>query len=120
MPSKPASGCHISNCPDLSVEQSGFCEEHLKERNRQQDKNRGTSTERGYGYGWRKLREWYLTEHPLCVECERAGVVSAATLIHHIDRDTSNNQESNLKALCADCHQQQHQNDIFKKKTDKG
>lgn len=32
---------------------------------------------------WRKLRAAYLTEHPLCADCEHEGRVEAAIEVHH-------------------------------------
>lgn len=42
-----------------------------------------TSTQRGYGYAWQQARARYLYDHPLCVMCESAGRVTAATVVDH-------------------------------------
>ena len=50
----------------------------------------------------KKQRNDYLKEHPICVECG-----NQATEVHHIKMisDDGSNEETNLKALCYDCHQ---------------
>lgn len=64
---------------------------------------------------WRAVRKDYLTQHPLCEDCLQAGRTTAATLVHHIKplEDYIGNaivmevlayDESNLRALCHDCH----------------
>lgn len=63
------------------------------------------STARGYGYKWRKARERYLSEHPLCCYCEReGGVVTAATVVDHIIPHKGDQalfwDESNWQSLC--------------------
>ena len=44
-----------------------------------------TSAERGYGHKWRQARAGYLRKHPLCVDCEREGMVTAASVVDHIE-----------------------------------
>jgi 5-methylcytosine-specific restriction protein A len=46
------------------------------------DRQRGSSTKRGYDSRWRKYSEHYIAEHPLCVKFGECGNV--ATLIDHI------------------------------------
>lgn len=49
----------------------------------------------------RVQRRDYLDRHRLCAECG-----APATQVHHIKmiQDGGGNEESNLKALCYDCH----------------
>ena len=58
---------------------------------------------------WQRFRKWFRREHPLCQLCDDDGRVEPATDIHHIvgimqapDRALD---ESNVVALCRDCHQ---------------
>lgn len=64
--------------------------------------------DRLYGRAWGKARASFLSEHPLCVYCDRMGKVVAASVVDHItphkgdltlfwDRD-------NWQALCKLCH----------------
>ena len=52
------------------------------------------------GTAWRKLRAAVLREHPLCALCRTA----TATEVDHRDDDPTNNERSNLSALCKPCH----------------
>ena len=41
------------------------------------------TAERGYGGKWQREREKFLTAHPLCERCERAGRAEPATVVNH-------------------------------------
>lgn len=43
-----------------------------------------SSSERGYGTAWRKARNAYLQQHPLCVMCKDDGKLVAAQVVDHI------------------------------------
>lgn len=60
--------------------------------------------ERLRGSKWLKLRASVLRANPLCVDCDRRGITSAATEVDHIDGDSLNNSWSNLQGLCHECH----------------
>ena len=57
---------------------------------------------------WRKLRARILGQHPLCVECLRLGRVTPGLVVDHIipyrTRPDLGLIASNLRALCAACH----------------
>jgi len=57
---------------------------------------------------WRKCREWYRKQHPLCERCRAAGRYVASAVVHHkIDRRVRPDlayREDNLEALCEPCH----------------
>lgn len=67
---------------------------------------------------WKKLREAYLMQHPLCEMCEKDGKVNEATEVHHIVPISNANDElgmkelgynpNNLMALCEECHHKLH------------
>ena len=65
---------------------------------------------------WRKLRNTYLVNHPLCERCLEKGKVEAATDIHHKRTPFKGNEinyallldENNLMALCKTCHGEIH------------
>jgi 5-methylcytosine-specific restriction enzyme A len=81
MPLKPLHPCNHHGCRELVRER--YCAKH-KPDERQYDQHRGTAAERGYDSKWRKAREAYLRKHPLCVHCEREGIVKAAEVVDHI------------------------------------
>lgn len=67
-----------------------------------------SSAARGYGHKWREARAAYLKSHPLCVYCARAGRVTAADVVDHIEPHRGDIelfwQRSNWQAMCAHCH----------------
>lgn len=87
---------------------------------------RGTTTERGYGADWQRLREYWICRHPLCVECLKKGLVVAYTYhtdkdgkrkavrnhVHHIIPHRNNKalklDPNNLETLCEACHMKHH------------
>ena len=70
--------------------------------------NRGSSTQRGYGYKWQQARNGYLGKHPLCRHCQAKGLVTLATDVDHIDPHRGDMQKfwdtSNWQPLCHSCH----------------
>ena len=68
-----------------------------------------SSSERGYGTAWRKVRNDYLSRHPLCVMClADGGHIKAANVVDHViphrgDKELFWN-EDNLQSLCLSHH----------------
>lgn len=64
------------------------------------------STPRTRGRAWMEIRARVLRAHPLCVHCQQQGRVIAATEVDHITPLSmgGTDEESNLQALCHDCH----------------
>lgn len=69
---------------------------------------RKTSTQRGYGHKWRKLRLAFLSRHPLCVFCSTKGHIAQATVVDHIIPHKGDQRlfwdMSNWQPLCKKCH----------------
>ena len=65
---------------------------------------------------WKKCRAVYLSEHPCCERCEKAGIISVTEHVHHKKHLTADNfsnpmialNPENLEALCFKCHQKEH------------
>lgn len=61
---------------------------------------------------WRKLRDTYMHQHPICEECLKQGKITPATDVHHIRSPFQHGEINynllldydNLMALCKDCH----------------
>lgn len=63
---------------------------------------------------WRKLRASVLAENPLCVECEKVGVIKLAKIADHIKNVSSGKtaeererlmwDRNNIQGLCDSCH----------------
>jgi len=106
MPTKPKRPCSHSSCPELTEGQ--YCDKHQKLVTREYDRMRGSAASRGYDSRWRKARKRYLTENPLCMECERDGKLTAANVVDHIEAHKGNMtlfwDESNWQSLCKTCH----------------
>lgn len=68
-----------------------------------------SSTKRGYGADWRRLREQVLAAEPLCRFCLSEGRTTAATEVDHIEpfnglADPLRLAPSNCRPLCQPCH----------------
>lgn len=117
MPHRAKRPCAAPGCTSL-VSHGRYCAEHrhLAARNHialrqarkdyEQRVNRPSASERGYDADWQVIRARFLAEHPRCPCGERA------TLVHHIIPLAAGgtNDEDNLVALCASCHNKVHQN----------
>lgn len=105
MPNKPKRQCNFPGCSELV--DRGYCELHKKYA-RSMDRERGTAAKRGYDTRWRLARIRFLRAHPLCVECERHGRLTSATVVDHIRPHKGDKllfwDESNWQALCKPCH----------------
>ena len=118
MPTKPKRPCRYGGCPNLTDSKSGYCEEHRSLMQRHYEHfSRGYNQHERYGNGWRKVRDRYIAMHPLCEECLGLGRATMATLVHHVKpiADGGTNDESNLRSLCASCHEKIHR----RKKSDR-
>lgn len=87
MPNRAMRICKYPGCSELVG--SGYCVKHqaIKEQQAKKfDKERGTSSERGYGSKWRKYRLQFLREHPICEcnECKKLNRILLATVVDHI------------------------------------
>lgn len=91
-------------CPNLVPRGRARCPDH----ERQREQRRGTAHERGYDAQWRKYRERYLAEHPLCVPHQANGEVVPATVVDHIIPHKGDPKllwdPNNHRASCAPCH----------------
>lgn len=100
MPQSLPRPCAHPGCPGLTRER--YCPQHKRQTNQIYDRERGTASQRGYGTRWRRLRQAFLSAHPLCEECQREGRVTPATDVDHRlpKRRGGGDDESNLQALC--------------------
>lgn len=110
--------CREFGCPNIvkSRNQQGYCDDHANKRsnwNKRQDRT-GSTTERGYGHTWRKLRESILKrDNYLCVKCAAIGRTAAATDVDHITAKAHGGTDDpdNLQALCSPCHKEKTANE---------
>jgi 5-methylcytosine-specific restriction protein A len=113
MPFKPARPCAEPGCPHLTTDTTGRCDQHRPAYLKGLDERRGSAAERGYDWHWSQIRRQHLVSHPLCARCLANSVTRAAVVVHHLDRDPTNNLEENLMSVCHDCHEQLHQGHRF-------
>lgn len=112
--------CRARGCPSLikSKEQRGFCDTHAAMRsnwNARVDRA-GSTTQRGYGAAWQRLRMAILDrDHHMCkcVECKRIGRVRPAHEVDHIIAKAKGGTDApgNLQAINRDCHRAKTAND---------
>src|SRR5699024_183350 len=105
MPRKPKRPCSHPTCPELV--DGRFCEKHQKENNKHYEMyQRDPETAKRYGRSWRKIRNKYIKENPLCQQCLKEERLKTAEEVHHILplRRGGTHDEENLMALCKSCH----------------
>lgn len=106
---KPPRPCLHPGCPAL-VADGNRCGDHQRDQRRREDSRRGSSAQRGYNAAWQRARKRYLRENPFCVDCERAGQVTAATIVDHIEPHRGDQElfwdEDNWQSLCKTHHDQ--------------
>jgi len=69
---------------------------------------RTSSSARGYGAHWRKMREQALKrDRFLCQPCERKGFVTPASAVDHVVPKSKGGSDEleNLQAICDECHE---------------
>lgn len=119
MPRAPASVCSKPNCLRLAVAGGTRCAEHqaqheeeraayLKQAHKDYNTRRPASDGFYWTNRWKLKSEQYRADHPLCEECERIGLVVESTMVDHIipyrERPDLGLEDSNLRALCWQCH----------------
>ncbi len=90
--------------PRFSLRPASAAPKAIKRRgNWQHD---GSTTERGYGWQWQKLRRVILARDPLCVPCLAAGHITASAEVDHIKSkaDGGSDEPDNLRGICTACH----------------
>ncbi len=67
----------------------------------------GSTTQRGYGWHWQKLRETILTRDSyLCIPCRAKGNITPAEEVDHIKGKAQggSDEPENLQSICKECH----------------
>jgi 5-methylcytosine-specific restriction protein A len=91
---------------------TGRCVKHPKKAFRKASNAQATTTQRGYGWSWQKLRIGVLKrDRELCQVCERQGIVALATEVDHIvPKELGGTDDpENLQAICEQCHREKTQ-----------
>ena len=70
--------------------------------------DRQSSSSRGYGARWQKVRLSFLRNNPLCAECYKIDALTAATVVDHIEPHKGDQSlfwdQDNWQSLCKQCH----------------
>lgn len=67
------------------------------------DELRGTAYERGYDNAWRRLRDAFIMQNPICVFCGHPAAVMDHIVPVAVDR-TRRLDVTNLRPVCTGCH----------------
>lgn len=105
MPYKPKRPCSHPGCPKLTA--GRFCEEHDKQETKRYEKyDRDPEMKKRYGRTWKRIRDRYITLHPLCERCQKQGKIVKADEVHHIKplSQGGSHDFENLMSLCTSCH----------------
>lgn len=109
VPNRPRHPCSYPGCPNLTDEQ--YCEKHRTMARRKYDKyERCPNVNKKYGRAWKRIRDRYVSEHPLCERCKAEGRLTPVDEVHHIlpISKGGTHDKSNLMALCKSCHNKIH------------
>ena len=109
MPRKPKRPCSTPGCPNITDGQ--YCEDHRVEERRRYDKyQRSSDVNKKYGRAWKRIRDRYAREHPLCEMCKEDGRLTPTDEVHHIlpVSQGGTHDRSNLMSLCKSCHNKIH------------
>lgn len=123
----PMRVCSQPGC--ATVTRLGKCWKHIYAGRQAYDRQRGTSTERGYGVRWGRYRKWFLEQWPLCgdrpsgdptgdSECLHQRLPVPATVVDHIIPVTGPDDPTFFKpeahqALCSHCHDVKRQREAM-------
>lgn len=98
---RPNTPCKHPGCGALVPYGTKYCDRH-KPLHKDEDRSKPSSG--SYGRAWQRERKKFLEAHPLCVECERAGMYVKATDVDHIIPHRGDRKlfwdESNWQPLC--------------------
>lgn len=113
MPSKPKKPCAYPSCPNLTDKQ--YCSQHATQMRRSYDKyERASDVNKTYGRAWKRIRDRYAAQHPLCEMCEAEGKLTPMEEVHHklpVSKGGTHARD-NLMSLCRSCHTKIHHREI--------
>lgn len=107
MPRLAPTPCTHPGCGNYAIDRTGRCDDHPRAARIKRGYADGKTTDRGYGYGWRKLRAAVLTrDKGLCQVCADNGRTTAATQVDHVTPKSRGGSDDmgNLQAICVACH----------------
>lgn len=100
MPRRPPKACTQPGCSAYAQPGRATCVQHTKAKRAWPE--RGTTTERGYGYRWQQIRSMILRRDPVCTICQARPAVE----VDHIVAKAfgGGDEDANLRGVCRGCH----------------
>lgn len=102
VPTAPLRVCSFAGCAERVPK--GRCAAHQRQQRALERRHYAGTPGVNYGRKWRKARERYIAEHPLCVDCITDGKVTPTDVIDHIQPHEGNAalfwDETNWQSLC--------------------
>lgn len=117
MPTRPKRPCCHPGCGQLT--DGRFCEAHREREPKPLSwrTTSGSSTSRGYGAAWRRLRKMIIARDPFCVLC---GKHPTEHVDHIVPKASGgDDSEANLRGLCESCHMRKTAQDGHQRKAQK-
>ena len=112
MPARSPAPCNYPGCATLVSSGVGRCDKHKyhsKDKCRiWQRQDQRSSSARGYGQKWRKIRDQVLRRDVLCQVCLSNGLTVEGIAVDHIIPKCEGGLDvlENLQAICTECHKQ--------------
>lgn len=101
MPNKARRYCAAFPCSSLAVPGTIYCQEH----------QRAPLAKLADAFymspAWRRFRDWYIKQHPLCQHCQADGFSVPSVIVDHVVELKDGGapyDEGNAQALCRSCH----------------
>lgn len=101
MPWQPKKPCRQPGCPELT--DGRYCDKHKEQiKVPAWESTKTSSTARGYGHRWQKLRRAILMRDPICRACD----TDLSVTVDHIMPKAQGGTDAmdNLQGLCRACH----------------
>jgi 5-methylcytosine-specific restriction protein A len=92
--------CTTPGCPNLT--HGGKCEKHRGAFNRERRRDPSRTDTFYSSRRWRRLRAWYLRDHPLCIDCGLTA--SEVDHVRPIRQGGDPWSVGNMAARCKRCH----------------
>ncbi len=111
MPKKPKRPCRMNGCPNLTEDGELYCSIHKGTDTREYTRyRRDPEVKKLYGRAWKRIRDRYIKEHPMCESFLSRGIYRPAQEIHHKLplADGGTHEKNNLVSLCRSCHMKAH------------
>ena len=110
MPTQPKRPCRYPGCPSLATPGEQYCPQHKTKTEQFYNKYQRPNDKNAYGRAWKRIRDSYVEQHPLCEVCQQHGRLVPTEEVHHKLplADGGTHARDNLIALCKACHAKIH------------